>query len=56
MSDQDDIRTSADGWLSFLDKLTLLRREAERRGLSEIVEKAKETATIVAERLKSQTH
>jgi hypothetical protein len=56
MSEQDDIKTSADGWLSFLDKLTLLRKEAERRGLSEIVQTTKETATAVALLLKSKTH
>ncbi|HXP98397.1 MAG TPA: hypothetical protein VN809_16915 [Telmatospirillum sp.] len=56
MSEQNDIKTSADGWLSFLDKLTLLRQEAERRGLTEIVETTKETAILVAERLKSRTH
>jgi hypothetical protein len=56
MSEPDDIKTSADGWLSFLGKLTLLRQEAERRGLSEIVKSAKETAIAVTERLKSKTH
>ncbi|MDR3438867.1 hypothetical protein [Telmatospirillum sp.] len=56
MAEQDDIKTSADGWRSFLDKLTLLRREAERRGLTDIVETAKDTAVAVAERLRKKTN
>ncbi|WP_158240547.1 hypothetical protein [Telmatospirillum siberiense] len=56
MTEQDDIKTSADGWLSFLGKLALLQREAERRGLTEIVQSTKETAVAVSERLKSSAH
>ncbi len=55
MSEDGDIKTSADGWLSFLGTLALLRKEAERRGLSEIVESAKDTTAAVLKRLKSKT-
>lgn len=56
MTEQDDIKTSADGWLSFLGKLALLQKEAERRGLSEIVQTTKDTAVAVTERLKNSAH
>ncbi len=51
MMDPDDIKTPADGWLSFLDKLAQIGREAEKRGLTEIVENTKTTATAVAKHL-----
>ncbi len=56
MTERDDIKTSADGWLSFLGKLALLQREAERRGLSDIVQTTKDTAAAVTERLKNNAH
>lgn len=56
MTEHDDIKTPADGWLSFLGKLALLQREAERRGLQDIVQSTKETAIAVNERLKSTAH
>jgi hypothetical protein len=56
MSDRNDITTTADGWLTFLGKLALLRQEAERRGLSEIVESTDDTTAAVLQRLKSKTH
>jgi hypothetical protein len=55
MVDDSDIRTSADGWRSFLGKLAQLRREAEQRGLDEAARTVTDTAVTVAERLKHHT-
>lgn len=56
MVEKDDIRTSADGWRTFLDKLAQIRDEAEKRGLSDIVDSLTQTSAVVAERLKQNTH
>lgn len=56
MTEHDDTKTSTDGWLSFLDKLALLQKEAERRGLRDIVQSTKDTAVAISQRLKSTAH